>query len=125
LLDSEEKINVSQAHRKLKEQFMTDDSIIKVNKKIKKASKISDKDVKLSVDLSTKNAWESSLMTYLDEIPFHYIGKGEQTIVKTKLALVQIPLKSAIKPEQSLPFHPDSSFTIPLYTNGRFVSTFF
>jgi putative ATP-dependent endonuclease of OLD family len=41
----------------------------------------------LSVDLSSKNAWESSLLTYLDNIPFHNIGKGEQCIVKTKLAL--------------------------------------
>ena len=27
------------------------------------------------------------LMTYLDEIPFHQIGKGEQCIIKTNLAL--------------------------------------
>lgn len=26
-------------------------------------------------------------MTYIDNIPFHYIGKGEQCIIKTKLAL--------------------------------------
>ena len=43
--------------------------------------------VKISVDLSTQNAWEMGLMTYLDEIPFHYIGKGEQSIIKTNLAL--------------------------------------
>jgi putative ATP-dependent endonuclease of OLD family len=66
---------------------MGENAIKKINEKIKAAAKISSKDVKLSVDLSSKNAWETSLMTYLDDIPFHNIGKGEQCIVKTKLAL--------------------------------------
>ena len=26
-------------------------------------------------------------MTYLDKVPFPYVGKGEQSIIKTKLAL--------------------------------------
>ena len=40
------------------------------------------------IELSSKNAWENSLITQLDDIPFHNIGKGEQCMVKTKLALV-------------------------------------
>lgn len=71
----------------MQEVFMDEDAIKTINEKIKTAAKISEKDVKLSVDLSSKNAWETSLMTYLDDIPFHNIGKGEQCIVKTKLAL--------------------------------------
>ncbi len=71
----------------MQEVFMDEEAIKTINIKIKAAAKISDKEVKLSVDLSSKNAWETSLMTYLDNIPFHYIGKGEQCIVKTKLAL--------------------------------------
>ena len=71
----------------MQEVFMDEKAIQTINDKIKTAAKISDKDVKLSVDLSSKNAWETSLMTYLDDIPFHNIGKGEQCIVKTKLAL--------------------------------------
>jgi putative ATP-dependent endonuclease of OLD family len=39
------------------------------------------------VDLATHNSWQSTLMTYLDEIPFHQAGKGEQCIIKTNLAL--------------------------------------
>lgn len=59
----------------------------RLNTKIKKAANISEKEIKVSVDLSTKNAWETSLITYLDDVPFHFIGKGEQTIIKTKLSL--------------------------------------
>lgn len=52
-----------------------------------RGSEISNKKVELSVDLSTKSAWETSLITYLDDIPFNFIGRGEQCLVKTKLAL--------------------------------------
>jgi len=86
-LEHKEIVDITQAYRKMQEVFMAEEAIKTINKKIKTAAKISDKDVKLSVDLSSKNAWETSLMTYLDDIPFHNIGKGEQCIVKTKLAL--------------------------------------
>lgn len=86
-LEHKEIIDITQAYRKMQEVFMDESSIKKINEKIKTASKISEKDVKLSIDLSSKNAWETNLMTYLDDIPFHNIGKGEQCIVKTRLAL--------------------------------------
>ncbi len=86
-LESKEIVCISQAYRKMKEAFMHENAIIAINTRIKSAAKISEKEVKLSVDLSSKNAWETSLMTYLDGIPFHHIGKGEQCIIKTQLAL--------------------------------------
>lgn len=86
-LDPEDIVGISQAHRKMKDSFMNDAAVLDINSKIKDATNISTKSVRLSVDLSSRNAWENSLMTYLDEIPFHFIGKGEQCIIKTKLAL--------------------------------------
>lgn len=86
-LESKEVVEISQAHRRMKESFMGEEAIKKINEKIKNASKISDKKVELSVELSSRNAWENSLMTYLEDVPFHYIGKGEQCLIKTKLAL--------------------------------------
>ena len=86
-LEPEDIIDISQAHRRMRENFMSDASIQAINEQIKQSAKITDKKVELSVELLTKNAWENSLMTYLDDVPFHYIGKGEQCIVKTELAL--------------------------------------
>ncbi len=86
-LESSERASISQAYRELKEIFNAKDSIKSINSKLSSKSKISDKNIHISVDLSSKNSWESTLMTYLDEIPFHYIGKGEQCMIKTKLAL--------------------------------------
>jgi putative ATP-dependent endonuclease of OLD family len=86
-LDTKDIVDVSQAHRKMKDIFTLEEAIKNINKKIQVDSKITDKKVQLSVELSTKSAWENSLVTYIDDIPFHYLGKGEQSLVKTKLAL--------------------------------------
>lgn len=94
-LDDEEIVKISQSHRQMKEHFMAQSAIQTINEKIKKAAKITEKQIGLSVELSSKNAWESSLMTYLDDVPFHYIGKGEQCIIKTKLALGHNKAKQA------------------------------
>jgi putative ATP-dependent endonuclease of OLD family len=67
--------------------FLNDDSIKTINDKIRKDSSLSDKSIQLAVDLGTKSAWENSLVTEIDEIPFHFTGKGTQCIVKTDLAL--------------------------------------
>ena len=55
-LESNEIVEISQAHRRMKESFMGEEAIKKINEKIKIASKISDKKVELSVELSSKNA---------------------------------------------------------------------
>lgn len=86
-LDESDLVKISQAHRKMRDIFMEDDSIQNINEKVKTHSTLTTKELALSVELVSKNAWESSLMTYFDDIPFHYIGKGEQCIIKTDLAL--------------------------------------
>ena len=86
-LDDDEKVELAQAYRKMKEAFIADDSVRKINRKIGKKSSVSGKSIEVSVDLSTQRSWETVLMTYFDKIPFHQIGKGEQCVVKTALAL--------------------------------------
>lgn len=87
ILEPEEKIKVAQAYRKVKEEFSTDASITDINSKITDISKLSDKKIELSVDLSSRTTWDGSLITQLDNIPFDFIGKGEQAVIKTDLAL--------------------------------------
>lgn len=86
-LEDKERVQISQAHRQMKDNFMLTPSVQEINKKITDNANITRKSVRISVDLSTQNAWESSLITYLDDVPLHYVGKGEQSVVKTNLAL--------------------------------------
>lgn len=94
-LEIADAVKIAQAHRRMRESFMQDQSVQDINQKIQAAATITDKKIGLSVELLSKNAWESSLMTYLDEVPFHYIGKGEQCIIKTRLALSDKKAKNA------------------------------
>ncbi len=86
-LETEDITSIAQAHRKMRDSFMEDESIKEINQKINQNTSLTNKKIELSVELVTKNAWESSLVTQMDDIPFNYIGKGEQCVVKTELAL--------------------------------------
>lgn len=85
-LSDEQKVRISQAHRRLQDAFAKSSIIEQVNEEIEQ-KQISDKRIELSVDMSTQTAWETNITTYLDAIPFGSIGRGEQCLVKTKLAL--------------------------------------
>lgn len=86
-LDRQEQIGLSQSYRKLKQSFNEDKNVIDLNNKISGHVPISDKSLSITVDLSSNNSWESQLTTNFNNIPFDQIGKGEQCIVKTNLAL--------------------------------------
>jgi putative ATP-dependent endonuclease of OLD family len=88
-------IKVAQAHRNMLEVFISDPIVSKINKKISSNARITDKEISLSVELLSKNAWESSLVTCVDAVPFHHIGKGEQCVIKTRLALADKKAKDA------------------------------
>lgn len=95
LLSPEEVTAVAQAHRNMKDTFIGDASIQVINERISRESSIVEGKVSLSVDLGTKNAWENSLVTQLNDIPFGYIGKGAQCILKTELALTNKKAQNA------------------------------
>ncbi len=108
-LDTKEVVDVTQAFRILENNFISDKKIEDLNDKINTASHLSDRSIQLAVDLSARNAWESILTAYLDKIPFTYIGKGEQNIIKTKLALAHKRAQNASivlieEPENHLSF---------------------
>lgn len=94
-LDPAETAKVAQSHRKMLEGFKADPAILAINKKVSQNANISNRDITLSVELLSKNAWENSLITCVDKVPFHYIGKGEQCVIKTKLALADKRAKNA------------------------------
>lgn len=87
LLEPDDVIAISQAHRRMIENFAQDQAITNINKKISGESTIVEGDVSLSPDQGNKNAWENSLITQIAGIPFSHVGKGAQCIIMTELAL--------------------------------------
>lgn len=86
-LSKTEQIGLAQSYRKLKQNFNEDTNVVDLNSKITTGAEISEKQLSITVDLSSNNSWESQLTTNFNNVPFDQIGKGEQCIVKTNLAL--------------------------------------
>jgi len=88
ILEKKERAGLSLLYRKLKETFAQEESIKALNTRLK-ANKnfISHRDLTVSVDISHKTNWDANLTSYLDDIPFSYIGKGDQNVLKMVLAL--------------------------------------
>lgn len=93
-LDDKEKANLAINHRVMREAFAANLSVQSINQKLQERNgTVTDKTLSLCVDASTKTNWETTLTAHLDDIPFHFIGKGEQNAVKMKLALEHAPNK--------------------------------
>lgn len=88
ILEKKERAGLSLLYRNLKESFSQEDSIKAINARLK-ANKniISHKNLTISIDISHKTNWDANLTSYLDDIPFSYIGKGDQNVLKMVLAL--------------------------------------
>ncbi|WP_346678582.1 AAA family ATPase [uncultured Brachyspira sp.] len=94
-LTNEERIAISNAHIKMKSAFIENESIKNINNRMfNNKFNLSKKQIELSVDFLHNN-WENTLMTYIEDIPFQYIGKGEQCYIKTNIALLQDKAKDA------------------------------
>ena len=84
ILEENEIVKIAQVHRIMKENFSKESVVVGINQKLEDIAK---EKVTISVDLGNKNSWESFLITELDDIPYNFIGKGKQSVIKTKLAL--------------------------------------
>lgn len=75
--------------REMKNHFDKYEEVISVNKKLTEhIEKSIDDRLSISVELSSKMAWESVLGSFLGDIPLTQIGLGELCIVKTLISLM-------------------------------------
>lgn len=87
-LEPEERVRLARAYRGLREQFSADPSITKINERLRAApSDVSDRELTLGIDVSHKARWENGIVPHLDDLPYQYAGKGEQSTLKILLAL--------------------------------------
>ncbi len=88
LENNEQRLALSLAYRGLKHLFMNEEGIKKINEYLaEKKGSVTEKKLTLSMDMSTRSTWDSSITAHLDDIPFDYVGKGEQCSVQMKLAI--------------------------------------
>lgn len=87
-LTDAERVELSRAYRSLRETFADQTEIEAINTKLKgKPGDVSDRTLSLSIDVSQRTSWESGLVPHLDDLPFGFVGKGEQSALKILLAM--------------------------------------
>jgi predicted ATP-dependent endonuclease of OLD family len=88
VLDEEQRILLAMTYRKLKHSFMDEEGIRKINDYLAvKKGDVTSKTLTVSMDMSARSTWDSSITAHLDNIPFDSVGKGEQCRVQMKLAI--------------------------------------
>ncbi|MCD1656000.1 AAA family ATPase [Treponema zuelzerae] len=108
-LTEKDKARLSIEYRKLRETFSKINGVETINSSLaEKGKEITKNDFKVSVDISAKSGWDSVLIPYLDDIPFQFIGMGEQSKLKIGFALNATLEKTSVflieEPENHLSF---------------------
>lgn len=81
-------LSLSKAYRNLKHSFMNEDGIKEINEHLAiKKGDVTAKTLTVSMDMSARSTWDSTIAAHLDDIPFDSVGKGEQCRVQMKLAI--------------------------------------
>ena len=86
-LEEQEVIEVSQLYRRLRDSFIEDEIMQKINSKLSENTHILDTKVQIDVESLKPNEWEKNVITKINLIPFEFIGKGIQSAIKIELSL--------------------------------------
>lgn len=87
-LQPAQRVELSRSYRSLREAFAGIDAIKGVNTQLAGShGDVSRRQLSLSIDISQRASWERSLVPHLDDLPFQFLGNGEQSSLKIMLAL--------------------------------------
>jgi putative ATP-dependent endonuclease of the OLD family len=88
VLERKQRVDLALIYRKMKDVFLGQAGVKSINNYLDtKKGDITDKKLSVSLDVSSRSTWESSLTPHLDDIPLTFAGQGEQSCVNMKLAM--------------------------------------
>lgn len=107
-LPEDVRARMSLALRTYREELSKDPAFVEANEAIGvERNTLHKQSVRLATDSSARSAWEAGIVPHLDEVPFGYVGKGEQAAFKTLLALDKETKRAVVlveEPENHLSF---------------------
>ena len=87
-LEPGERVELSRSYRSLREAFSGIEAIGEINTKLGEGHDgITSRRLSLSIDISQRTTWERTLVPHVDDLPFQFVGNGEQSSLKIMLAL--------------------------------------
>jgi putative ATP-dependent endonuclease of the OLD family len=106
-LTAAQRASLSIAYRRLKEEFSSEPALQELNR-VLEGGGITDRRIAIGLESSRRGGWEASIAPHLDAIPLPFVGKGEQSAVKTLLALQRQAVESHVilieEPENHLSY---------------------
>lgn len=86
-LRKDEEYRLSLNYREILQSFNSTDEVVAVNKDLDSDNKITEKKLTIAANTMPIGALQNGLQLEVNAVPFHMIGKGEQSKVQIKLAL--------------------------------------
>lgn len=86
-LNKIEKAKLTSSYNKFKQSFNNHEILNELNNKLEELKEYTEKNMSIKLDMSPQFNWEGNMIPYLDDIPYTFIGKGEQNIINTLLAV--------------------------------------
>jgi putative ATP-dependent endonuclease of the OLD family len=87
-LEPGERVELSRSYRSLREAFSGIEAIGEINTKLSESHDgLTSRRLSLSIDISQRTTWERTLVPHVDDLPFQFVGNGEQSSLKVMLAL--------------------------------------
>lgn len=86
LIDNKESATISVQYRQQRHQ-LTSEILDTVNQKMKKRGGTLSSTLSLQLDQSSLSSWDKVVVPHIEQLPFGYVGQGQQVLIKTALAL--------------------------------------
>ena len=86
LIDNKESATISVQYRQQRHQ-LTSEILDTVNQKMKKLGGALSSTLSLQLDQSSLSSWDKVVVPHIEQLPFGYVGQGQQVLIKTALAL--------------------------------------
>lgn len=86
LVDKKESATISVQYRQQRHQ-LTSDILDAVNQKVKESGDTLSSTLSLQLDQSSLSSWDKVVVPHIEQLPFGYVGQGQQVLIKTALAL--------------------------------------
>ena len=107
-LSEQEQVDLSTAYRKSKNDFHTNDTVIRLNKSVRENVHVDERTISFDLKEEDVDDWKKQMSIVIDDTPFENVGFGSQNVIKIELALKhtaeQVNIVLMEEPENNLSF---------------------
>lgn len=86
-LSEDEQTDLSTAYRKVRNEFHSNEVVLRLNESVKQNVHIADRQLSIDLKEEDPDGWKRQMAAVVDDVPFENIGFGSQNVIKIELAI--------------------------------------